>query len=301
MGSRVRRRLLAMAAGASLALAAVCAPARAGDIVGFRFQIITGDDTSVTRRIADDLYKRMLPVFSGYRTELAQSRRMVYVAIGPVALRDMAARKCDCVMIAAYTSSQVWRSVTAGMPAARVANMTAIYAEPAPADQLRLIDLLYKRPVRVAAIVSGDTGFLRPTLQGIAAIEQYGADEDINQVLNRISQTEVLLAIPDRSVYNTENVRNILLSTYRHNQAVIGFSADMVKAGALASTYSDIEHINAQVADIAADFVVTGELAPPQFPRYFSTIINEGVARSLDVAVDDAARHFGRRPPARRP
>ena len=299
-------RTLALAVSVSVSVSLGLAPlARAaavpaGDTTGFRFQIVTADDSGVTRRIADDLYKQLVPIFSGFRTELAQHRRMVLVAIGPVALRNVAARKCDCVVIAAYTSSQVWRTVTTSLPPSRVLAMTAIYAEPAPADQLRLIDLLYKRPVRVAAIVSSNTGFLKPTLQGIAEIEHYDPSEDINVVLNRIGKSEVLLAMPDRSVYNTENVRNILLSTYRHNQAVIGFSADMVMAGALATTYSDIEHINAQVADVATEFVATGELAPPQFPRYFSTVINEGVARSLEVAVDDAARKFGRRPPVRR-
>jgi hypothetical protein len=266
---------------------------------GFRFHIVTGDDTAVTRRIAADLYQRLVPVFSGFRTELAQQRRMVYLAIGPVALREVAAHKCDCVVIAAYTSSQIWRSVTAELPRSRLLNMTAVYAEPAPSDQLRLVSLLYKRPVRVAAILSDDTIFLKPTLQGVAEVETYVSGADINEVLNRIGQSKILLAMPDRSVYNAENFRNILLSTYRHNQAVIGFSADMVGAGALASTYSDIEHINAQLAELADTFVATGILPPPRFPRYFRTIINEGVAGSLEVKVDDAARNFGRAPPGK--
>lgn len=298
MRSRLRRRLLAFGLAASLA-----GGAGAADITGFRFQIITADDSSVTRRIAEDLYKRMVPIFGGFRTELAQKRRMVYVTIGPVALRNAVARKCDCVIIAAFTSSQVWRAVTADLPTARLVNMTAIYAEPAPADQLRLISLLYKRPVRVAAIVSHETGFLKPVLDGPNAveIEDYYDGADINYALNRVGKAQVLLAMPDRTVYSAENFRNILLSTYRHNQAVIGFSADMVRAGALATTYSNIEHINAHVADLANDFVTTGELGAPQFPRYFRTIINEGVARSLQVAIDDDARKFGREPQVRRP
>jgi hypothetical protein len=296
--SRARRRLLALALGAC-----VSGMAGAADIQGFRFQIVTGDDSSVTRRIAEDLYKRLVPIFGNFRTELAQKRRMVYVTIGPVALRNVAARKCDCVVIAAFTSSQVWRAVTADLPPMRLMAMTAIYAEPAPADQLRLISLLYKRPVRVAAIVSRETGFLKPLLHGATPveIEDYSAGDDINYALNRVGQAQVLLAMPDRTVYSAENFRNILLSTYRHNQSVIGFSADMVRAGALATTYSNIEHINAHVADLAADFVATGELGPPQFPRYFRTIINEGVARSLQVSMSEEARKFGREPQARRP
>jgi ABC-type uncharacterized transport system substrate-binding protein len=102
-------------------------------------------------------------------------------------------------------------------------------------------------------------------------------------------------------VYNTENIRNILLSTYRHNQGVIGFSADMVKAGALASTYSDISDINAQVTEIAKDYLYGGELPGPQFPRYFSTIVNIGVAKSLNVEPNLNARSFERRPPPVKP
>ncbi|MFL6656945.1 MAG: hypothetical protein ACJ8GW_02635 [Massilia sp.] len=301
---RWRRSLLAalLALSAGVAAAAHGAPTPT-EAPGFRFQIITGDDSSVTRHIADDLTKRLMPIFGGFRTELAQKRRTVLVTIGPVALRNVVARKCDCVVIAAFTSSQVWRAVTADVPPARLQSMTAIYAEPAPVDQLRLISLLYKRPVRVAAIVSHETGFLKPLLNGplTVEIEDYSAGDDINFALKRVGQAQILLAMPDRTVYSAENFRNILLSTYRHNQSVIGFSADMVRAGALATTYSNIEHINAQVADLATEFVATGELGAPQFPRYFRTIINEGVARSLQVTMSDEARKFGREPQTRRP
>ncbi|MFC0134769.1 hypothetical protein CR105_21815 [Massilia eurypsychrophila] len=294
MRAGARRRLLAAALFA-LAVPFACAE----QVHGYRFHIVTGDDSAQTRRIADDLYKRLVPLSAMFRTELAQRRRMVYIAIGPAALRDVAARKDDCVVISAFTSSAVWRTVAAGATPARAVAMTAVYAEPAPASQLQLAALLYRRPVRTAVILGADTAHLKSVLHGAAALEELAPGEDINRVLNRIASHEVLLAMPDSGVYNVDTVRNILLSTYRHKQGVIGFSADMVKAGALASTYSEIEDINAQVAEMAAAFVATGELAPPQFPRYFHTIINEGVARSLDLDVGSAARTFARRAPAR--
>ena len=289
----------ACAALALLACAAQAAPqqdaTKEAEVTGYRFQIVTGDDSEVTRRIAEDLYKRLVPTFAAFRTELGQRRRMLYVAIGPAALRDAVARRCDCVVISAFTSSQVWRAVTKSAPG-RAASMTAVYAEPAPADQLRLAALLYGRPVRVGAILGRDTAFLRPTLENEVDVQPLALGDDINHTLNRMTRAEVLLALPDGDVYNPENVRNILLSTYRRKQGVIGFSADMVKVGALATTYSEIEDINTQVAEIAASFVATGELAPPQFPRYFRTLVNEGVARSLDVRVTDNARRFSRLP-----
>lgn len=286
----LRMVLAAMAA----ALAVLPHAASAEEVKGYRFQIVTADDSAVTRRIVDDLYKRLVPTFSVFRTELAQKRRMLIVAVGPAALHDVAKRRCDCTVISAFVSSQVFRSVVAGAPPQA---MTAVYAEPAPADQLRLISLLYNRPARIAAIVGRETGFLKPALAGQVDVQDFAPGDDINRVLSRIAQNEVLLALPDSDVYNTESIRNILLSTYRHKQAVIGFSADMVKAGALATTYSEIEDVDAQVAEMAASYVATGVLPPPQFPRYFRTVVNEGVARSLDVPVSDAVRHFARPAP----
>jgi ABC-type uncharacterized transport system substrate-binding protein len=75
----------------------------------------------------------------------------------------------------------------------------------------------------------------------------------------------------------------------------------MVKAGALATTYSEVEDINAQVAEIVASYVSGGELPAPEFPRYFHTIVNEGVARSLDVEVPDNVRKFARPVPRHQP
>jgi hypothetical protein len=296
MRGHVLRRL---AASAALALAALPLAAHGDELKGYRFQIVTGDDSEVTNRIAADLFKQLSPVFAEFRTELAQRRRNLTVAVGPAALHDVAARRCDCAVISAFTSSQVVRSVLARLPAARAASFTAVYAEPAPADQLRLIALLYGRPVRIAAITGPDTSFLKPALLGQVTVQDFAPADDINRVLSRIAQAEVLLALPDNSVYNSETIRNILLSTYRHKQAVIGFSADMVKAGALATTYSEVEDVNVQVAEMAAAYVRTGVLPPPQFPRYFRTVVNEGVARSLDVRVTDDVRRFERKPPGR--
>lgn len=280
-----------MRAAFAIVLASAACSAFAVDGPAAGFEIITGDDSSVTRRISTDLTRRLAPVFS---VDAVNGRTKLCVAVGPVALREAVARVPGCVLVAAYTSSPVWRSLAGSLPQQGMA--TAVYAEPAPEDQLQLIALLYRRPVRLAAIVGPDSAFIRPVLSERAELLEFARGGDINQVLKRMARSEVLLATPDSAVYNPENFRNILLSSYRHNQGVIGFSADMVKAGALASTYSDIEDINTQVAEVAAQYVATGELAPPQFPRYFRTIINEPVARSLNVSVDAIARGFARRP-----
>ena len=273
----------------ALVLAGAACSALATDGAAPQVEIVTGDHSDVTQRIAADLWRRLAPAFD----KVAHRRKKLCVAVGPSALREAAVRSGECVLLGAYTSSPVWRAMAGHLPPAQA---TAVFAEPSPADQLQLVSLLYRRPARVAAIVGPDTVFLRPVLSAGAELYEFARGDDINRVLNRMAQAEVLLATPDSAVYTPENFRNILLSSYRHNQGVIGFSADMVKAGALASTYSDIEDINAQVVEMAAAYASTGVLAPAQFPRYFRTIINEPVARSLNIKPDNAARGFARRP-----
>ena len=76
---------------------------------------------------------------------------------------------------------------------------------------------------------------------------------------------------------------------------MIGFSEALVNAGTLASAHSDISdtltHLQAVVGSIA-----DGRLPEPQYPKYWRVAINDNVARSLDVVIDDAARRMGDRP-----
>jgi hypothetical protein len=278
---RIARLLLVAACLAPVPAAAVEKPAQ------LPWSIRTSDETTLTRRIAEDLEARLQAV---YRPG-GPPRTPVQVTIGPDALRTVLDTPAGPVL-SAYTSSQVWHRAARGRKVA----VSAVFAEPAPADQMRLVELLYGRAVPVAAILSDENAYLRPVL-GQVTVEPFVEGADINKALNRLSRSKVLLAIPDRAVFNTDNIRNILLSAYRRNQGVIGFSADMVKAGALAATYSEIGDVNAQVAEMVAQYIATGQLPGPQFPRYFRTIVNEPIARSLGLKVDDSVRQFSRRAP----
>lgn len=269
----------------ALALALACCAAVSPAHAAPAWSIVTADDSELTRRIERDLYARLAPI--------VRLPQRVTIAIGPVALRRAVTQRKEGMVFSAYTSSQVLHQVISKVDEPYI---SGIYAEPAPADQLQLIALLYKRPVAVAAIVSTEAEFLASLAPGLVLERLPEEGGDINEALNRVAQAPVLLAWPDRAVFNSENVRNILLSTYRHGQGVIGFSADMVSSGALATTYSTPEDINVQVVEMLRNYAATGELDPPQFPRYFRTAVNEGLARSLKVPVSDAARKFARRP-----
>ena len=266
-------------------------------------QIVTADNTDINKKIVDAL-RRKFPAaqVNGEPIKRAGKKQPLSIAVGPAALRTLLAQGGDGVIVAAFTSSHAYRGMVQGLPEARAATLTAVYADPSPLEQLRLVSMLYKKP-SVAILLSKKTAYLEPQLQRAAAlsgvrlrVEECSGADDLNRALNRMADASALLAMPDSAVFNQENMRNILLTTYRRNQSVIGFSISLVNAGALASAYSDVDDIAAQLDELVAAYEVSGKLPEAQYPKYFGVAVNEDVARSLNIVLDDAARKLSRRP-----
>lgn len=306
-GCSLRRRILI----AGLAFGMVSGwsgAAQAVDMQNHDVRIVIADESEPTKRIVEGLQKRFpsAQVVTDFTAGLPKKRNVIYIAVGPSALRSLLAKDLDGVIVSIFTSSQAYRVILESTPKARVNAVTAIYAEPSPFSQLHLISMLYKRRVRVAVLVSDKTSYLLPTLSLAAVqanvdltVEHVFADDGLNRVLNRVAHVPVILAIPDSTIYSADNIRTILVTTYRHNQAVVGFSASLVAAGAMASTVSSIEDVLAQTEELLLAFAASGRLPEPQFPKYFDVVINDQVARSINVVIDDSVRRISRKPGAR--
>lgn len=104
-----------------------------------------------------------------------------------------------------------------------------------------------------------------------------------------LQDSEVLLALPDSTVYNNSTLRNILLATYRSNIPLIGFSSSYVKAGALCAVFSTPAQIAAQTAMAIQQFWETSALPPAQYPQLFEVMVNEQVGRSLGLSTKSPA------------
>lgn len=272
-------------------------------------QIVTSDDEDHTRKIVETLRKTFpfSQVITNPRHYIRTDSTIV-IAVGPSALRSVLAQGSGGVVVSAFTSSLMYHTIMEKMPRSDPPAITAIYAEPAPAIQFQLISMLYKKRVSVVAILGSKSSYLTPILQQAASqtstplhIENYAETENINRVLNRIADYQAILATPDSALYSPGNIRNILLTTYRRNQPIIGFSAGLVKIGTLASAYSDIEDISAQIEEVVSAFKASGKLPEPQFPKYYSVVVNEDVARSLNIVVDNTVRQFSQKPATRKP
>lgn len=113
------------------------------------------------------------------------------------------------------------------------------------------------------------------------------SSQDLYQILETtLDQVDLLLAIPDSPIYNSNSIRNILLTSYRHKIPLIGISPAYVKAGALAAIFSTPEEFAAQATEIITAFDRTGRLPDPNYSASFSIDFNQEVARSLGLLPD---------------
>ena len=101
-----------------------------------------------------------------------------------------------------------------------------------------------------------------------------------------LATSDALLAVPDTLIYSRETAQPILLTSYRQQKPIFGYSQSYVRAGALAAVYSSSKQIAKQAAEIALESQQAPNLLPPpQAPKYFSIMVNYQVARSLNIAL----------------
>lgn len=117
------------------------------------------------------------------------------------------------------------------------------------------------------------------------SIEHVYDDADLIPKLEKVFESNgALLAIPDPIVYNRQTAQSILLTSYRHQIPVFGYSKSYVKAGALAAVFSDAKHLARQAAEVAIETQKEQALLPPPLvPKYFSVIVNRQVEKSLNL------------------
>jgi ABC-type uncharacterized transport system substrate-binding protein len=102
-----------------------------------------------------------------------------------------------------------------------------------------------------------------------------------------LDESDVLLAIADPSVFNGETISSILMTGYRRQIPLVGFSPSYVKSGALMGLYATPAQVARAAASVVRDTLAGAPLPPPAAPHEFTVEINAAVARSLGLTVDE--------------
>jgi len=160
---------------------------------------------------------------------------------------------------------------------------------------LRLARYLLPQAQRIGVLYGEHSHFLVDELRqaarplGLEIVAQDWPDQrDSRPLQHLLGSSDVLLGLDDPDLYNSKTAKNVLLSSYGRQMALIGPNAGFVRAGALASTYSDQDDWLA-VLDQLLDH-------PPArwprslYPARFGVSGNQQVARALGLeAIDPKA------------
>lgn len=165
-------------------------------------------------------------------------------------------------------------------------NIHVLLANPPPLRQLRLAKLLVPRARSVGLLHSSRYAEQIPEWRQAAAQVSFNLNPRIlpnqdslaRQLVELLDQNEVLVAADDPEVYNADNLKTILLTSYTRNKVLIGPSAPFVNAGSLSSTFSSPTQTALSLGRLIDGPWQGNTLS---YPHYFSVLSNPQVARSL--------------------
>jgi ABC-type uncharacterized transport system substrate-binding protein len=175
--------------------------------------------------------------------------------------------------------------------------ISAVFIDQPPERSLALIEAAFPAARDVGLVISSENEAVAKSLAKEAArrnlglhVETVTAPEALPSALRRVlSDSDVLLLVPDAIAINAGNAQNVLLTTYRFRIPVVGFSQGLTKAGAVASVYSSPAQIGVQGGQAALRLHETGELPSPRHARENSLAFNPHVARSLGLVLPSEA------------
>ncbi|MCJ7958988.1 ABC transporter substrate-binding protein [Pseudomonas sp. 14P_5.3_Bac1] len=175
------------------------------------------------------------------------------------------------------------------------ARISLLWSDPPLERQLRLIARILPQYRRIGVLYGIDSEFLLQELRQYAAPmgleivpQRWDNINDSRPLLNLFKNSDVLLGLDDPQLYNPKTVKNLLLSSYAQQLPLVGPNAGFVKAGSLASTYSD----QADWLDVLDRLLNHPPASWPRtlYPEHFKVVGNPQVARSLGIEqVDEVA------------
>lgn len=224
----------------------------------------------------------------------APERPDLIIAVGSSALRQTLARPGPTPVIATLIPRLSYEKLLAES-SNRNRRVSAIWIDQPAARQAQFLRHLLPGKARIGMLLSNETHaqatqFRQPFANAGLSLDSEDSETDrtllpaLNTLLGRVN---ILFAIPDSTIYKRDNIKSILITTYRYQRPVIAFSPAFVNAGALAALYSTPAQIARQTAEILQSSGIN--LPPATSPNQFVILINPNVAEALNLSIQDEA------------
>lgn len=221
----------------------------------------------------------------------------VIVAIGPLSLTKAIESNHfpKIPVISVFTSKTSYNEITSGYLKHKH-SISAIFADSPLNDQLALITGIYNKKLAIGVILSDSTRYVVDELMGLKA--DYDVDfqfefvDELSEISSALASLkrkgiDALLAVPDGNIYTSKSLKHLLVSSYRGGQTIVGFSENIVRAGALASVYYLPNHIAIDCSETIKGYFNLGRLKEPSHSNNFNVAVNRTIARSMNLYKND--------------
>ena len=225
---------------------------------------------------------------------IAENSELV-IALGVKALEAASNLKHTTPVLGIYTPLPVFNHLLE-QSKRELGNFSAIVLDQPYWRQLSLIKTVLPNAKKIGVLLGpASSQYLEVLRKEADDLEFSLIDENISQqselipkLKNLLDNSDAMLAIPDQTIYSRETAESILLTSYRHQKPMFGYSQSYVRAGALASVYSSTKQLAKQAAEIAIKSQpALSQLPSAQIPKYFMVTLNLQVAHSLNITVTD--------------
>lgn len=228
--------------------------------------------------------------------ELASLQPRVVLALGAQAAEALAAYPdAPPVLCALLPRSSFERALQ--LRARKVTSQfTAVYLDQPLARQLMLIQLALPKARRLGVLWTRESlpersavADLLPMTSLTLVDAELSTPENLYQGLRTVlGGADVLWALPDRQIYHSNSIQNILLAALRARVPMVAFSPAYVRAGALLALYSTPTQVATQALALVQG-LLQGKALPSRavYPSDFSVSVNAHVARSLGLTLDE--------------
>jgi hypothetical protein len=176
----------------------------------------------------------------------------------------------------------------------RPPRLSLLWSDPSPQRQLSLVRALMPQAKRIGVLYDEHSAFLLDELQRAASAldlqivsREWPDRRDNRPLLDLLQHSDLLFGLNDDDLFNPQTAKNLLLTSYGQQRAIIGPNASFVRAGSLASVYSDqVDWLSS--LELWLDRP-TAEWPRSAYPAHFKVLGNRQVARALALELADDA------------
>ena len=167
---------------------------------------------------------------------------------------------------------------------------SAVYREVPVAAQLKVLRAILPGARKVGVLLGPESARLRDELELSPLLFEIRLLEETDQLAAALAEllprVDVLLALPDTTLYNPDTARLLLLASYRQTTPVIGPDEQFVRAGSLAAAHPSPEGLIEAAAMLLQYAGLPAQLPDPGYASATFSV-NNHVARSYGVIAPD--------------